>query len=254
MRNSQMQSCIDYVRFTMEMEGSELSEEEEALLRDVLDEEKTADEVISTYIGQLGLDSAYKPQPDEEECYPGTGCMVNYFNITDKALLKKVELLFANARTAELFVKDIDLGLSFEYLQALHGHIFGDLYPSAGVVRTSDASRRTEFCRAQFIDEMAGEIFAKLRKDKYLERIDDKEDFVNDLAFYMGELEALHPFRDGNGRTARFFFNRLLKNAGYRALWAEADPDRTLEANIAAIDGDYQPLIDVLDEIIIINE
>ena len=66
----------------------------------------------------------------------------------------------------------------------------------------------------------------------------------------MGEAEALHPFRDGNGRAIRFFFSRLVYEAGYKLRWADADADRMLEASIAAIDGDYQALVAELGEMI----
>ena len=67
----------------------------------------------------------------------------------------------------------------------------------------------------------------------------------------IGAMEALHPFLDGNGRTTRYFFTGLARNAGYDIIWSATDPDRYLEGNIAAIDGDYQPLIDVLEEAVI---
>ena len=60
-----------------------------------------------------------------------------------------------------------------------------------------------------------------------------------------------HPFMDGNGRATRFFFNSLALAAGYEIGWGSADPDHFLEANVAALDGDYQALIDVLEEIVI---
>ena len=67
----------------------------------------------------------------------------------------------------------------------------------------------------------------------------------------MGEMEALHPFVDGNGRASRLFFNSIALAAGYEIGWGSADPDNFLEANVAALDGDYQALIDVLEEIVI---
>ena len=98
---------------------------------------------------------------------------------------------------------------------------------------------------------MAEEIFQKLSNDNFLKNQNDRDDFINDLAFYMGESEALHPFREGNGRVIRFFFYELIKQAGHDVDWSEADPDRMLEGSIAAIDGDYQPLVDVFEEILL---
>ncbi len=254
MKSGQMQSCIDYIRFTMEMEGAELSATEEALLRDILDEEITANECIENYRISEKLDSNYIPVKSEGTYYPDTKCLVNYFNLKDKQVLKKVELFCANVRTCELFLKNEVHPFTFNYLMEIHEAIFGDVYPSAGVIRYEEVTRRTEFCRPQNIEKMADEIFSKLAHDRYLAHIEDRDDFINDLAFYMGEIEALHPFRDGNGRTARFFFYQLIKNAGYDVLWAESDSNRSLEANIAAIDGDYQPLIDVLEEVVVALE
>ena len=119
------------------------------------------------------------------------------------------------------------------------------------MIRRSLSSKHTEFCQPEYIESQAGILFSKLRDDHYLSRIDDVDDFVNELAYYMGEMEALHPFMDGNGRATRFFFNSLALAAGYEIGWGSADPDHFLEANVAALDGDYQALIDVLEEIVI---
>ena len=141
--------------------------------------------------------------------------------------------------------------ISFSYLQAIHSNLFGDIYPSAGEIRNTQASKSKEFCHPSQIMKMAEEIFQKLSNDNFLKNQNDRDDFINDLAFYMGESEALHPFREGNGRVIRFFFYELIKQAGHDVDWSEADPDRMLEGSIAAIDGDYQPLVDVFEEILL---
>lgn len=251
MKNGRMQNCIDYIRFTMEMEGAELSSSDEKIFFDILDENISANECIDNYKVANNLDSNYVPSDNELTFYPGTKCLVNYYNIQDRKRLKEIELFCANVRTCELFLKEGNVGYSLSYLQELHLAIFGDVYPSAGIIRREAVSRRTEFCRPENIIRMAGEIFSKLSKDKFLSQISDRDDFINDLAYYMGELEALHPFRDGNGRTTRFFFYTLVQNAGYDIIWRNCDANRSLEANIAAIDGDYQPLIDVLEEVVV---
>lgn len=61
----------------------------------------------------------------------------------------------------------------------------------------------------------------------------------------------IHPFVDGNGRVTRFFISHIASRAGYYISWGSADPDQLLEASIAAIDGDYQALVDLLEEITI---
>lgn len=253
MKSSQVRRCLDYIRFTMEMEGSSLEEDHERLLEDILNGEADACAVINNFIAENNLEVSYEGSEDENSNYPGTKCLVNYFNIKDKAELRRVEHFLVNARIAELFHAPLDMRLSYSYLLAIHERLFGDIYPSAGIIRASKESKSKDFCFPEYIEKNANELFGKLAEENYLQNIDDRDDFINELAFFMGETEALHPFKDGNGRTIRFFFYRLVREAGYEMEWSEADPDRMLEASIAAIDGDYQPLIDCLEEIIFID-
>ncbi|MCR5732193.1 MAG: Fic family protein [Sphaerochaetaceae bacterium] len=255
MKKSQVQNSIDFVRFTVELEGgTPFTEEQEKLIEAVLEEDTDASEVINKYIEENGFDTNYQTGYDEMDTYPDSKCLVNYFNIKDKKTLIDVELFFVCARMAEMLANPLEMNFSFSYLQTIHERLFGDLYPSAGVVRDMPVSKSKFFCLPQFLDKQIEDIFKRLSEQKYLQDIDDREDFINELAFYMGEFEALHPFRDGNGRAIRFFFVCLVKKAGYFFNWDEADPDRMLEASIASVDGDYQPLIDFFEEIIKVEE
>lgn len=250
MKSSRMQACIDYIRFNQEAEGFALEESEEDVLREVLDDDRTADDATEALVEELRLPAEYDPPADDGDVYPGTGCLVNFFNIKDRDRLREVEARFVNIRTAEVLLAPIDTKFDFDHLKAIHEKLFGDIYPSSGQIREAAAAKRTVFCQPEFIDDMASEIFGKLRNDHYLKNL-GRDEFINDFAFYMGEVEALHPFRDGNGRAARLFFYQLALNAGYDIEWYKVDPDRMLEADISAIDGDYQLLIDVLSEVVV---
>ena len=250
MKDGRAQECVDYIRFTMELEGAGLSDSDEKILSDILTDECSAAEAVASFIRDNGLAVSYESGYDELENYPGTKCLVNYFNIRDKSRLRQIEHFLVNVRTAGLFAHPLKGALTFSFLREIHSTLFGDIYPSAGQLRQSEASKRRDFCRPEYIEKYAEDIFSKLSRDEYLKKVGDIDDFSNDLAFYMGEAEALHPFRDGNGRAIRFFFNRLVQDAGYFLNWRDADPDRMLEASIAAIDGDYQALVDVLEEIL----
>jgi cell filamentation protein len=63
-------------------------------------------------------------------------------------------------------------------------------------------------------------------------------------------VNALHPFREGNGRAQRAFFEQLARNADYRPDWRRLDAQRNIEASIAAMNGDEAPLRDMLDELV----
>ena len=250
MKAGRVQACIDYIKFNHEAEGFEFPQEEEQSIRGVLEGDENADELIQSYIDSHALSIEYVPPADEFSLYPPTSSLVNYFSIKERSKLRRVEAFMANIRSAEILTETVQNTYDFEYLKSIHERMFGDVYPSAGMIRTTVAAKRTVFCSPEYIDSAAEDIFTRLRKDRYLANL-DRETFINDLAFYMGEVEALHPFRDGNGRAARLFFYQLSMNAGYDIDWSLIDADRLLEADISAIDGDYQLLIDVLEEVVI---
>ena len=251
MKSSLVDGLLGYLKFGYDFDGIDFSLSTEETLRKILEGDEDPSTVIATYIEEKGLSVPYDPSYPELGFYPGTRCLVNYFNIKDKHELKQIEILFSSIRIAELFTKPLDMGLTFSYLKAIHQHIVGDLYPSAGMIREKSLEKKSEFCKAEYIETQAGEIFSKLSQMKFLSGIDDFDDFINELAYFMGEIEALHPFQDGNGRTTRFFFSDLARRAGYDIIWNTVDVDKYLEANIASIDGDYQPLFSVLEESVI---
>lgn len=76
-----------------------------------------------------------------------------------------------------------------------------------------------------------------------------RDRFVARLAHYLGDVNALHPFRDGNGRAQRAFFAQLAADAGYRLDWQLVDPQANADASIAAMQGDEAPMRNLLDEI-----
>ncbi len=248
-----MQRCIDYIRFNYDSEGFILTDDHEADIRAVLDEDKTADSLIDQYIVNNSLvNQNYVASNNDNNYYENTRCLFNFFDIHDRDELRRIVIYIISLRSAELMVDPIDGPFDLNKLEDIHSSLFGDIYPSAGTLRTKTAAKRTEFCRPEYIVSSSKVLFKKLSKDRYLRGL-DREEFINELAYYMGELEAIHPFRNGNAQAARLFFWDLTYFAGYIIDWESIDPDRLLEADICAIDGDYQPLIDVLEEVVYIS-
>ena len=70
------------------------------------------------------------------------------------------------------------------------------------------------FCRHEFISTEGERIFGQLRKESVLRSL-PQDNFCERLAYYFGEINALHPFREGNGRTQRTMLEAIAKQAGY---------------------------------------
>jgi len=184
-------------------------------------------------------------------CYPGSNVLMNKFNIKDADKLQDIERKMSYANIVYLGENPIKGVLNFKYLQKIHKYIFGDIYGWAGRIRGGKffSKGNTVFCVADMILPYAENIFGKLRDEKWLRGL-EKEDFIKRLAYYMGEVNALHPFREGNGRTQRIFFAELARRAKYELDFSQIKPDELLKADIAAYNKDYSLLINLLNKIL----
>ena len=70
------------------------------------------------------------------------------------------------------------------------------------------------FCPCANIGSYASLIFDELRRDDYLRSLDE-DGFVESIAYYLGEINVIHPFREGNGRAQRKFIDQLPTDAGH---------------------------------------
>ena len=89
----------------------------------------------------------------------------------------------------------------------------------------------------EHIESYGAEIFGEFADEDRLCGL-DREPFIDRLSHYLGDVNALHPFRDGNGRAQRAFFAQLAADAGYRLDWQLVDPQDNIDASVAAMQGD----------------
>lgn len=245
MKESLILKHLDFICFIQETEGYRVSDKAEHLARLVLDDDMSAEEAVSSVLDSYGLERQSNLIHTSDGCYPDTDIYINHFNLKDEELLDSVETEIVSIRMAEIIKMNKKWSFDFDHLKELHKMLFGDIYPFAGNVRFVSITKKTVFCMPQFIDSMALQIFTKLKGDNYL--VDQEhESFVDDLAYYMAEIHALHPFLDGNTRTMRLFFRQLANSAGWEFNFDDTDSSRFLEADIASLEGDYQSLISIL--------
>ncbi|GAA3821404.1 hypothetical protein GCM10022226_47160 [Sphaerisporangium flaviroseum] len=138
------------------------------------------------------------------------------------------------------------------HLQGFHRHLFGDVYPWAGQIRTVGIAKQDVFCLPQFIEGYAAAVFSNLAADNWL-RGTDHRGFVSGLALYFSEINALHPFREGNGRTQRAFLSQLAADAGFHIAWSRLDPQDNLAISVAGFHGDVQTVAVVLGPLVAVN-
>jgi cell filamentation protein len=171
-----------------------------------------------------------------------TGVLINRLDITDESTLEQIEAALVATRSYELSQTPLKGRFDLAHLQAIHKHLFGDLYEWAGQLRTIDISKGgNRFANHLQIENAAAPIFQQLAKEKHLAGL-GAEAFSDRAAYYLGELNALHPFREGNGRAQREFISHLANAAGYYVAWENMARSDLLAATIASFHGDTSEL------------
>lgn len=179
-------------------------------------------------------------------CYPDSNVLKNRLNIRDNNLLKTAEEEITLIKQMELLKNPIKGNFSKTHLMNIHKFIFEDIYTFAGKIRREQISKAdTMFYPPNLINRELDKLFAEIKEKNMLKETDEKKVF-NNLAYVMAELNIIHPFREGNGRTIREFVRTMAKHMGFDLNWGNADREELLEASILSVDN-YTVLIKILE-------
>lgn len=139
-----------------------------------------------------------------------------------------------------------------KHLQAVHQAIFKRVYPWAGELRLITISGHGEmFCRAEYMQSNLDRIFKDLASEKHLKSLKVNE-FCDRAAYYLGEINSIHPFREGNGRTQREFMRNLATNAGIYLDWAKTNRQEFYQAcSLNHNRGETGPLASILRQAVV---
>lgn len=163
----------------------------------------------------------------------------NHFGVQNGVFLEKIEALFTAARAAELDKKPLKTKFDLTHLKSIHKHLFQDVYPWAGEVRIVNiAKNKTNFLPCSHIDRGMAFVTNGLVKENYLKGL-SPEHFAARAAYFFSDLNHIHPFREGNGRTQRVFIEQLARQAGYSILWENMTQAQMI---VASIQGNYGEL------------
>lgn len=170
--------------------------------------------------------------PGDKACYAGSDVLINKFGVKDAEIARAIEYKFASVRDLELSANPIEGEFNFSHLQKIHEHLFQDLYDWAGKTRTVDFAKRSKQTGlvSKFVPQMVMDL--KIEEfDRFIVQNNrlrnlPKAEFVKQFAEVYTQLNELHPFREGNGRSTRIFLRELAKQAGYELSIEKIDGDR----------------------------
>ncbi|MGH3253715.1 MAG: Fic/DOC family protein [Trebonia sp.] len=185
---------------------------------------------------------------------PETGVLRNLIGARTKKSLEDAEGSLSFARLVQLMHRPPTPTGDLTELRAIHRHLFQDLYDWAGQIRSVDIRKNVEgaefFLPSGMIERASAFAAGELHADDNLRGL-DREHFIGRLAYHYDQVNYIHPFREGNGRVQRVFWNRIALAAGWQLDWRPVHGDVNDRASRTASDQrDFGPLHAMFDQIV----
>ena len=161
--------------------------------------------------------------------YPGTETLRNRLGLTDEKTLIEAERRLTQARGAE--AARLTFPATADGYRALHKHLFQDLYDWAGQDRTVNIAKGgSSFAAVPYVARELDKRFADMGAQSGFRGL-PRDEFFDRLGDHINEINAIHPFREGNGRTMRHHAAQLAREAGHPIRIAAIDKDKWMEAS-----------------------
>ncbi len=182
---------------------------------------------------------------DDPYLYPGTRILKNKLGILDPTKLDYHEREIVAMRMRQgIPTGNFDL----KHLKAIHRHLFQDIYAWAGEIRTVEISKgSSQFQFRQYIDTGMADVHRRLVQADFLTGM-ERHHFAAKAAQIIGDVNYVHPFREGNGRTQLHYLKQLAAKAGHPLDLTKIDATGWIEASIDANRAQYDRMAAVLDD------
>ena len=185
----------------------------------------------------------------------GSSVLKNKLGITDLQKAAEEETI-GFIKSQVLFTQKLSKRTKFNaaYIQSIHKSALAHLYPFAGKYRNVNLSKAGHhFLPFTFIQRgmsyLEQEFLLKLPVD-----YEDSKKLIEDIAIVHCELIHIHPFREGNGRTARIFADLMSNRSGYPSLdlnkFRKDNYPQYIEALNKGDEKDYSGMIEIIGQLL----
>ncbi|WP_156229546.1 Fic/DOC family protein [Corynebacterium comes] len=178
----------------------------------------------------------------------------NLIGLDSAESLSIAEADLVNARIIQLMDSAnnyLPTSRDFKELSAIHFHLFQDIYDWAGKLRTIDMRRGDGdfFAPCLHIETNLSYLSDQLAEKNFLQ-IRDRSTFIRELTHFYDDLNWIHPFREGNGRTQRHFWSRVSADAGWILDWRPIHNELDEASRRAREDKDFEMLRNVFEKVV----
>ena len=171
--------------------------------------------------------SQYDITENDPYLISGSECLKNLLGFTNTADLNRAEQNLTKITMADVAANPVPPTFDLPHLQEIHRRIFQDVYSFAGAIRVVEIGKGNKlFLPYKLIVQESTQCFENLVFENHLQGL-DPEAFGCRAGFFLGWINKIHPFREGNGRSQRVLLNQLADLNGYAITWS-AISDRAM--------------------------
>ena len=180
--------------------------------------------------------------------YPGTKTLRNRIGIKDQRKLDRAERRIVLDRIAEGVPRG---SFDLAHLRSIHRHLFQDIYDWAGELRTVEIFKGgNQFQFRQYIQTGMADVHRRLTRARFLKRL-PANDFAHEAGIIIGDINYIHPFREGNGRTQAEYLKQLAEQAGHPLDLRRIEPAAWIEASKASHAADHKLMAETIQRAIV---
>ena len=173
--------------------------------------------------------------------YKNSNVLKNKLNIKTEKKLKEYETKMVAFKLTTIQKLSFERTYDEKHLRFIHQYLFFEIYDFAGKYRLENITKENFlFSDFHYIEENIKDIMKKIDINVFKKY--DFDTLVSKISEIMTDLNVLHPFREGNGRTTREFIRQLLEDLGYEIKWYLIDYDEILEASRKAVSDDSEQI------------
>ncbi len=170
--------------------------------------------------------------------------------LQDADVLANHEAQASTLRLAQLAALRLEGVYDVAHLREFHRFIFQDIYSWAGELRSVPLAKPgSMFALPEHIEEYTTAVLRQLNDERYLTDL-RRDEFAERITHYYSEINAVHPFREGNGRAQRAFLRQLALDAGHTLAWEHLDSEALIHASQRSLQGDNLPMRDLVEKVL----
>lgn len=177
--------------------------------------------------------------------YDDVDVLINRMDIKKQELLEEYERRIVSLKLYIIDHTKFTDRFDMNHLKEIHNFLFSEIYPFAGEFREENLAKGDfRFAGCDFIESELNKLLDPIFDFKKYEEF-NLDEMSEKIAYYISEINVIHPFREGNGRTYREFVRQFAKKCGWNLDWSKATYEEIYDASLASV-YDLTKLTDVI--------